>query len=340
MVLKVDIGVFAHDEAQGIAAMVAELGRQDILLTPDIAARVLILANGCTDGTAAAAERASAAIGGRIEVVDLPEGGKSRTWNRFVHDLSRSDADILIFCDADIELPDPDSLSRLARGLAARPSLWAFNSRPVKDIVHRPEGRSRLDGLIAASAGMLDDWKTAICGQLYAMRADSARSLHLPIGLPVEDGFLRAMILTDALTAPEDTGLIDGGDVWHVYASERSVGALIRHQTRIVIGSAVNAACFAHLRDLPRRARRPELTRAAGDEEWLRRVIRRRLPTLPWGYVPAHFLFKRLARLAQNPRDLLRPRRVFVAVAGFGFDLIVYLNAQIRMARGVGAGHW
>jgi hypothetical protein len=25
---------------------------------------------------------------------------------------------------------------------------------------------------------------------------------------------------------------------------------------------------------------------------------------------------------------------------GVGFDLIVYLNAQMKMARGVGAGHW
>jgi hypothetical protein len=36
----------------------------------------------------------------------------------------------------------------------------------------------------------------------------------------------------------------------------------------------------------------------------------------------------------------LRPKRVFVAVLGFGFDAIVYLLAQYRMARGTGAGHW
>lgn len=340
MGLRVDIGVFAHNEARGIAAMVAELGRQDILLDPALDVRVLILSNGSTDRTVAHARAASDALGGRFEVCDLPQGGKSRTWNRFVHDLARSDADILVFCDADIEFPEVDSLRRLVLGLATRPPLWAFNSRPVKDIVHRPEGLSALDRLIAATGGTLDDWKTAICGQLYAMRADSARSLHLPIGLPVEDGFLRAMILTDALTAPEDTGLIDGGDVWHVYASERSLRGLIRHQTRIVIGSAINAACFAHLRALPARKRRAELTRAASDADWLGRVIRQRLPRLPDGYVPLHFLTKRLANMARRPRDLLRPGRLLVAVAGFGFDLIVYLIAQIRMARGTGAGHW
>ena len=338
--IKVDIGVFAHNEASGIAAMVAELARQDVLLAPGIDARVVVLANGCTDGTVARARAACEALGTRIEVADLAEGGKSRTWNRFVHDLARREADILVFCDADIEMPEVDSLRRLVQGLAERPALWAFNSRPVKDIVHRPEIRRGLDGLIAAAGGTLDDWRTAICGQLYAMRADCARGLHLPIGLPVEDGFLRAMILTDALSAPEDTGLIDGGDVWHVYGSERTIAGLIRHQTRIVIGSAINAAVFAHLRQLPPPARRPALAEAAVEAGWLTRVLRARLPAAPWGYVPVHFLVKRLARMAGNPRDLLRPRRLLVAFAGFGFDLIVYVSAQIRMARGTGAGHW
>jgi hypothetical protein len=340
MTIAVDIGVFAHNEAAGIAAMVAELARQDILLDPRLSVRMLILANGCTDDTVARARDASLATGARIEVVDLPEGGKSRSWNRFVHDLCRPAAEVLVFCDADIEMPELGSLSALVAGLMDRPQLWAFNSRPVKDIVHRPQGLGLQDRLIAMAGGTLDDWKTAICGQLYAMRAGMARGMHLPVGLPVEDGFLRAMILTDALTAPEDTSLIDGGEVFHIYASERTIAGLIRHQTRIVIGSAINAACFAHLRDLPARQRRAELARAAGDEAWLAAVIRKRLPAFPAGYVPVHFLTKRSANLLAQPRRLASARGLLVLFAGFGFDLIVYLNAQIRMARGTGAGHW
>jgi hypothetical protein len=187
----------------------------------------------------------------------------------------------------------------------------------------------------------LDDWKTAICGQLYAMPAARARRFHLPIGLPVEDGFLRAMVLTDALMGPEDFGRIDGLDgLSHLYASERRIAALVRHQTRIVIGSAINFAAFEALRGLPGPERRAELMRAAADEGWLVRAIRARLPGWPFGFVPLHFLTKRLARLASHPRDLLRPKRVFLALVGFGFDAIVYVLAQYRMARGTGAGHW
>lgn len=332
MALIVEIGVFAHNEAAGIAAMVARLAAQDL---GGVDARILVLANGCSDATVALAAHPA------VAVVDLPLGGKARTWNRFVHDLSRREADVLIFCDADIEFPAPDGLKRLAEGLAARPALWVLNSQPIKDIVARPEGLSGLDRMIAAASGGLDDWKSAICGQLYAMPAARARAFHLPVGLPVEDGFLRAMVLTDALTGPQDFARIDGLEgMAHLYASERSIPALIRHQERIVIGSAINAAVFAELRDLPEGARHSALAEAAAQEGWLGAVVRKRLPRWPFGYVPFHFLGKRVARLFANPRDLLRPKKVLVTFLGFGFDAIVFLRAQMRMARGTGAGFW
>lgn len=318
--VRVDLGVFAHNEAAGIAAMVTGLLAQKVPAGVDL--RLLVLANGCSDDTAARVQGA--------EVADLPQGGKSRTWNRFVHDLSRRDADLLIFCDADIFLPEPDALSRLITTLAARSALWVLNSQPVKDTTLRGP-RTLVERLALKASGGLDDWKTAICGQLYAMPAIRARTFRLPIGLPVEDGFLRAMVLTDALTAAEDLSRIDGLDgLRHIYASETSLAALIRHQERIVIGSAINAALFAHLRAAPDRP--AELTRLSTDDSALKSVLKTRLPRTPYGFVPFHFLVKRLARarLAKLP----------VALLGFGFDAIVYLRAQIRMARGTGAGFW
>ncbi|MDO8982641.1 glycosyltransferase family 2 protein [Cypionkella sp.] len=330
--MQVDIGIFAHNEAHGIAAMVARLLAQDILADPAFSTRILVLANGCSDDTVAQVPRAG------VEVVDLPEGGKSRTWNRFVHDLARADADVLVFVDADIEFCDAGAVRRLVQAMG---SHWVINSQPVKDIVVRPEGLSVMDKIIAAAGGGLDDWKTAICGQLYAMPATVARRFHLPIGLPVEDGFLRAMVLTDALTGPEEFSRIGGAaEVFHIYASERSIGALIRHQVRIVIGSAVNFAGFGALTAVPKAARHAELARAAADAGWLGGALHQVLPRWPFGFVPGHFLTKRLARAAASPRDLLRPKRLLVTVLGFGFDLVVYCRAQWAMWRGTGVGHW
>lgn len=329
--MKVDLGVFAHNEAAGIAAVVRALRAQAV---PGLDLRILVLANGCRDDTAARAAEAGA------EVADLPEGGKSRTWNRFVHDLSRPDAEVLIFADADIALPEPDALARLVAGLRANPALHVMNSRPVKDIVAHPQGLGWQDRLIAMAGGTLDDWQKAICGQLYAMPAARARAHWLPIGLPVEDGFLRAMVLTDALTVPEDLARIDGADVWHIYESERTIPALIRHQVRIVIGSAINMAVFETIRAVAAPDRAVALRQAAQQEGWLADVIRARLPRLPDGFVPLHFLVKRSQNLLRAPRRLLHPKGILLLLAGFGFDLIVYVLAQIRMARGTGAGHW
>ena len=69
-------------------------------------------------------------------------------------------------------------------------------------------------------------------------------------------------------------------------------------------------------------------------------MCRGRLPEFPTGFVPLEFLTKRVRFLLHEPRALLRPQRSMVLVAGFGFDLIVYLNAQLQMARGAGAGYW
>ncbi len=334
--VRVDIGVFAHNEAAGIAAMVARLAAQDIWRADGVSPRMWVLCNGCEDDTVAVAR--AAAIGTEVRVIDLPLGGKSRTWNRFVHDLSRRDADVLVFVDADIEFRDDGALAEMSRNLG---SLWVLNSQPLKDTVVRPEGLSRLDRFIAAAAGGLDDWKTAVCGQLYVMPATVARRFHLPIGLPVEDGFLRAMVLRDAFTGPEDFSRIDGlAGMFHVYESERRIGALIRHQMRIVIGSAVNFACFGALDRLPLDQRHAELARAAADDGWVARALKARLPEWPGGYIPLHFLTKRLVRAVQAPRDLLRPKRLVITILGFGFDAIVYVRAQTAMWQGTGAGHW
>ena len=332
--LRVDIGLFVQNEADGIAPMLAHLAGQDVLSLAGYDVRVHVLCNGCTDETV---PRAQLAAPEGFRVHDLREGGKSRTWNSFVQHLARRDAQVLVFCDTGIRWPDPACIRQLIDGVTARPDLHVLNSQPVKDIaVNGPKGA--VQRLIAASAGGLDDWRRAICGQCYAMPGPAARRYLLPIGLPVEDGFLHAMVVTDRFTAADNPDLIDGLEgARHIYPSERSLTGLIRHQTRLVVGSAINAAVFRHLKaeGFERIAR--ELSRAAADDTWLPGVLRLRLPRLPYAYVPFHFAVKRIAHRRPGTGLL---RRIMLKTIGFGFDLIVYLNAQMTMARGVGAGYW
>lgn len=332
---RIDIAVFAHNEEQNMQAMLETLARQDIFAQLGLSVHVMICANGCTDRTV---EVAQSVIAGLVppknyEVLDLPQGGKSRTWNYFVHDASRKDADFLIFCDADISIPEADMLRRLITFIQERPAIAAASSRPVKDIVHAPQKLSLSDKIIAAAGGTLNDWRKSICGQLYVMRAPVSRSFHLPIGLPVEDGFVRAMTLTDVFQGPEDLNRIDGDEgLLHVYKSERSARALIRHQVRIVIGSAINTPIYMLLAQ----SQNPPalLQAAAADPNWLHVLFRKELPRR-YGYVPLTFLTKRL----NGFRAASLKRKIVIAI-GFCFDALVYVIAQIKMARGQGVGYW
>lgn len=340
-----DLAIFAYQEERTIATILADLVAQTAMSDPGIDLRIVVVANGCTDGTVRVAEafRASQApeVAARMVVLDLPRGGKSRAFNTFVQEISRPGADVLTFCDADIRLVRPDVVSRMLTGLRDTPAQQVFVSRPVKDVLHFHLPVGPVAKLIASGGDGLADWRTAICGQLYAMRAATARGISLPVGLPVEDGFVRAMVLTDLLTNPEDLRRIDGDpEVFHVYESIRSPGALVRHQARIVTGSAVNEAIFRHLRrvapDLA--AARSLLAEAAGKEGWLDGVLRQELPRAPHGYVPFHFLFWRLSAL--RGRRWWRPRTLAVTTVGFALDSVAWVQASLRLWRGRAAGHW
>lgn len=340
----IDIGIFAHNEADGIGSVLRDLFTQDIFADPAFAVHLHVLANGCTDATVAQAQQAIGEHGMQIHVRvhDLPEGGKSRTWNRFVHDISRPEAQILAFLDADIYIPQPHMLRELGNFLLTSAHLAGVSSRPVKDIVHEPTMQSGLmDKLIVAATGTLNDWQSAIAGSLYLLRSNIARSFFMPIGLPCEDGFARAMVQTVNFTQEGGPEIhLDGrDDIFHIYASERSIKALIDHQTRLVIGSAINSVIFARLRSLSNEDRIKELHDSALHPQWLPNLLNRQLPNSSYGYVPTHFLFKRVRYWAKSSNKW-SPKNVFVTVAGFLFDVIVYLRAQFKMWRGAGAGYW
>ena len=200
---------------------------------------------------------------------------------------------MLMFCDADIRLPASDSLSRLVAHLEARPGLQAVSSRPVKDMSHDNPPRGPVERLIALAGGTLGDWKTS-----------------------------------------GDLSRLDGAEgVFHVYESERRLGPLVRHQVRIIIGSAINAQLFAELAETPDVP--ATLERAAADPDWLGGVLSRRLPRW-YGWVGTHFAPRRFHNWRRSPSL----KRTAALIPGLAFDAVVYVIAQARMARGTGAGFW
>ncbi|WP_417550267.1 glycosyltransferase [Methylophaga sp.] len=340
--LKVDIGIFAHNEEKNIRQIIETVKQQDIFYSEQYSVKVFILANGCKDNTIKFAQPLVDETS-KFEIVDLPISGKSRTWNRFVHELSSKDADQLIFCDSDIWFTKKNVLRDLSEGLNKNAMLSAMSSRPIKDLVLAQNRQSITDKTIASSGDSFNNWKKSICGQLYALTSSTARSIYLPIGLPVEDGYVRAMILTENMTSSENLSKISGDeDIFHLYQSERTIKNLINHQTRIVIGSAINYIVFEELRQKNfTKKEMIEFTKSISENEsWLGKLITLKLPSKKYGWVPWHFLIKRFKYVTSDRRKLLKPKKLILLILGVCFDLIVFIKAQYKMAKGSGAGYW
>lgn len=176
------VAIFAHNEARHIGACLDSLP----LERDDIAVHLLV--NGSTDATAAIG-RSVAAHRPALTVHDLPEGGKARTWNRFVHAILADPLpEAVIFMDGDARIA-PGSFDALVRVLRDRPRVNAVAGLPLNGRRH-----VHYQALIRAEGGLF--------GDLYALRGDFVRriraaGLRLPVDLVGDDGLVAAWAATD-----------------------------------------------------------------------------------------------------------------------------------------------
>lgn len=179
--MTVAVGIFAHQEERRIAACLASLP----LDRPDTLFHVLV--NGSTDATVA---RARTAAHGRANVIvhDLHPGGKSRTWNHFIHHLLTDDEDAVILMDGDAEIA-PGSIDALVAALVADPAANAAAGMPM-------------NGRKAAAYRAILRKDRGIFGDLYALAgpfvaAIRAAGLRLPDDLIGDDGLVAAWAHTN-----------------------------------------------------------------------------------------------------------------------------------------------
>lgn len=181
--MGIAVGIFAYQEERRIGVCLSSLP----LDRPDTVYHVLV--NGSTDATAA---RARSAASGRSNVLvhDIAAGGKSRTWNHFVHDLLIGDDQAVIFLDGDAEIA-PGSIDRLV-GTLEKKGVNAASAMPLN-------GRlaSRYRDMLREEGGLF--------GDLYALSGDfvnrvRARGLRLPEDLIGDDGLVAAWAHTDLST--------------------------------------------------------------------------------------------------------------------------------------------
>jgi glycosyltransferase involved in cell wall biosynthesis len=135
--LQISIGILAHNEEPRITKTLETLFVQDVF--KKYSCEIVIVANGCTDGTAAAARRSTQdhqavwSTLGSARVEELAVAGKSNAWNHFVHEFSSPQASVLVLMDADIELVKPNTISSMIATLKSNSQAVVCVDRPVKD---------------------------------------------------------------------------------------------------------------------------------------------------------------------------------------------------------------
>lgn len=341
---RLGIGVLAHNEAARIPVLVDSLFRQSIFTSDCVRSiHVVCVPNGCTDDTAVVAKRCLDDAVRRLgtarvtwAVEELAVAGKANAWNHCVH-TSLPGCDYLCFLDADIVFASDDTILAALDILLRDPRVCVSTDRPVKQ--DRATGwRALLSRYFsrATPAG-----PTEICGQFYCARAAVVQSIWLPPGLPVEDGFLRAMVITNEFRAPEDPHrIVRVENASHFYEPKTRPQDLWRHKKRLMIGTTLNHLLFRHLWENAGSQGAGMLLheQLEKDPAWLSRYLSRQSEGRTW-VVPMGHVLRRLSELRTEPLPKAA-RRAPAALAATAVDLLAAVSANREIKRTLGLGYW
>ncbi|MFV1494008.1 glycosyltransferase family 2 protein [Phaeobacter sp. JH18-32] len=170
----------AHNEAGYIGSCLSALFASDPL--PDGAtAEVLVIANGCTDTTVAAAQAVTVPPGWDCRVIDRREGGKIGALQR---GEAQATGGILVYLDADVCVAPP-LMAQICHALDCTAPRYASGSprlAPAKSLISRLYGRFwetlpfvqqgvpgfGLFAMNRAGRGRWEDWPDIIADDIYA----------------------------------------------------------------------------------------------------------------------------------------------------------------------------
>ena len=350
--MVISIGILAWNEAECIGGTLRSLLAQSLIRelapTGDRRIEVIVVPNGCTDDTASeasAALKAGAAalpegvFAWRVEAVAEP--GKVNAWNLFAHRFSHPRADYVFLMDADIRLDHPDTLRNMVLALERDPRAAVSTDLPRKHIAAKRR-KSLSDRISLAVSGMTQAAPGQLTGQLYCARGPLLRRVHMPLGLLVEDGFLKQMLCTNLMREPGDNRrVVRAPDASHVFEAYTGLKDVFFNQRRQQIGHTVYTYLRDYLNNHIGEKDAGEIIAAnnARDPDWFRALIRDRVKRSGWWVIyPGAFSvrWRRLRNLSPAQAILRLP----VAVAAFLMDVVVLAAANRKLKSGQLAGIW
>jgi cellulose synthase/poly-beta-1,6-N-acetylglucosamine synthase-like glycosyltransferase len=127
--MNVSILVPAHNEAANIEQMLDSLLKQETSTAR--VTEIIVVASGCTDGTADIARRAARGRPGMQVVVQERRGGKVAAINEYLHVRDRR-AEIIVLSSADLRVA-PDVVEQIVCCFRDNPKVGMVGARPVPD---------------------------------------------------------------------------------------------------------------------------------------------------------------------------------------------------------------
>jgi glycosyltransferase involved in cell wall biosynthesis len=343
--------MFAYNSEATIVATLESLLSQSLISveTDRFRIEIIVVPNGCTDRTVeltqsvlnSAAHRLPRNVTARVR--SLPQPGKCNAWNRFVHEFANQQADYVILMDSDITFLNHDVLENLVDALRRNPKAQVATDTPIKDIARQPKRgwREWLSMCISNMSRRMQ--KHSICGQLYCGRGETLRTIWLPTSLPVEDGFLRAMILTNGFQSDEDYDrIVRAENASHEFAAHVHSDRLLRHEEWLIASSTVNSFIYDLLWKKCRKIRNAGLVIRDLNESnpnWFAELIDRKINTTWFWVVPSAFVFRRFRQLFANPLPVVLTR-LPVTLLAFMVDCIICVRVNHNLKAQKGVVYW
>ena len=339
--MSIAVCILAKDEEERIGPSLAQIARQSFIRDGCNTIEIHVVANGCTDDTAVVARGCSELFDGTratLHVHDLQPGGKSRAWNRAVHELVSDTVKTFVFVDADVTFANEAVVADMLSHFRANTNLAALSSFPVKDVdtKARKNVLDRFSLVVSNRTRHVD----VINGQLYVAGANALREIWLPDQIPGEDGFLNAMLSTRGFTQPADPTLVSAtAEPTHYFHSHRPL-EFVSHERRMIVGTMINRWIFEHLWSLGSATPAGQLIRDWNqtDPKWVDRLVGQRAAKTKW-LIPNTILFSRFR--GRDGRPFWKHAAfVPVATAAFLLTLPPAILANKRLKEVGAAATW
>lgn len=302
---------------------------------------MIVVPNGCTDRTDQVAEAVLAEcirpltnVTARVEV--LQRGGKTNAWNELIHRLADPGSDQFILMDADILLLTPDTLELLSRTLTSQPHAHVTTDQPVKHIARKPKHTLK-ERILLGAGGMTQTAPGQLTGQLYCARASILRQIWIPLGIIVEDGYLKQMLCTDGFAQPLDNSrIVRAEGASHEFECYTRLIDIWNHQIRQAAGHTIYTFLTACIRQ--EMAERPVFNeiarRCSANPEWFGDVARAEIRRRGFWVMDRPSFWIRWRRLKLARGLAARLRFFALALVATPFDICVFVVANHRLKSG------